>query len=96
MAQENVRLASVEEKAAAFDSLFHYGGTWRMEGTRVIHAVDYALNPNFPGTEQVREVELRGRDGLVLIDIAPDVTVAEIQEKTEATFTVAAGLKEAA
>jgi 3-oxoacid CoA-transferase subunit B len=35
-------------------------------------------------------------DGLVLIDIAPDVTLAEIHAKTEAPFTVAAGLKVAA
>ena len=66
MSQDNVRLATAEEKAAAFDSLFHYGGRWHVEGTRVIHAVDYALNPNFPGTEQVREVELRPPGGLVL------------------------------
>lgn len=66
MSQENVRLAPVEEKAAAFDSLLHYGGTWHIDGSRVVHEVDYALNPNFPGTQQVREVELRAPDGLVL------------------------------
>jgi 3-oxoacid CoA-transferase B subunit len=41
-------------------------------------------------------VTAKGRDGLVLIDIAPDVTLAEIQEKTEAAFTVAAHLQVAA
>ena len=45
----------------------------------------------------VFEITAKGRDdGLVLIDIAPDVTLAEIHEKTEAPFTVAAHLKVAA
>ena len=34
--------------------------------------------------------------GLVLVDIAPGVTVAELREKTEAAFTVDAALKQAA
>jgi 3-oxoacid CoA-transferase B subunit len=37
-----------------------------------------------------------GESGLCLIDIAPEVTVAEIRSKTEAEFTVAAGLQQAA
>jgi 3-oxoacid CoA-transferase subunit B len=45
----------------------------------------------------VFQVTAKGHDdGLVLIDIAPDVTLAEIHAKTEAPFTVAAGLKVAA
>jgi 3-oxoacid CoA-transferase subunit B len=45
----------------------------------------------------VFEITAKGADnGLVLIDIAPDVTLAEIREKTEAPFTVAENLKVAA
>lgn len=66
ISQENVRLAPLAEQAAAFDSLFHYGGRWHVDGRRVVHTVDYALNPNFPGTEQVREITLLPPDGLVL------------------------------
>ena len=45
----------------------------------------------------VFEITAKGHDdGLVLIDIAPDVTLAEIHEKTEAPFSVAAHLKVAA
>jgi 3-oxoacid CoA-transferase subunit B len=44
----------------------------------------------------VFEVTAKGHDGLVLVDIAPGVTLAELREKTEAPFTVAEGLKVAA
>jgi hypothetical protein len=46
------------EKAAAFDSYFHYSGAWRVEGDDVVHTVDAALNPNMIGTSQVRHVRL--------------------------------------
>ncbi|HVZ09346.1 CoA transferase subunit B [Rhodopila sp.] len=45
----------------------------------------------------VFEITSKGHDdGLVLIDLAPDVTLAEIHEKTEAPFTIAKHLKAAA
>jgi 3-oxoacid CoA-transferase subunit B len=44
----------------------------------------------------VFQVTAKGHDGLVLVDIAPDVTLAELHEKTEAPFGVAADLKVAA
>ena len=44
----------------------------------------------------VFQVTEKGHDGLVLVDIAPGVTLAELHEKTEAPFTVAANLKVAA
>jgi len=37
-----------------------------------------------------------GEDGITLVDIAPDVTLAEIRSKTEASFKVAPTLKVAA
>ena len=45
----------------------------------------------------VFQVTAKGRDdGLVLVDIAPGVTLAELHEKTEAPFSIAAGLQVAA
>jgi 3-oxoacid CoA-transferase subunit B len=44
----------------------------------------------------VFQVTTKGRDGLVLVDIAPGVTLDELREKTEAPFTVAADLGVAA
>ncbi len=45
----------------------------------------------------VFEIGAKGKDdGLVLVDIAPDVTLAEIYEKTEAPFMIAPHLKVAA
>ena len=55
----NLRAAPPAEKAAAFDSYFHYSGTWRIEGDSVIHAVSLALNPAFVGTDQIRLMELQ-------------------------------------
>lgn len=60
----NPRKAPDAERLAAFESYFQYAGTWRIEergGARVvIHAVTHSLNPDFVGTEQVRNVDLRG------------------------------------
>lgn len=48
-------------KAAAFSSYFHYAGRYRVVDGDVIHYVTQSLNPNFPGTEQLRHAELDGQ-----------------------------------
>jgi hypothetical protein len=48
-------------KAAAFSSYFHYAGRYRVADGDVIHYVTQSLNPNFPGTEQLRHAELDGQ-----------------------------------
>lgn len=48
-------------KAAAFSSYFHYAGRYRLVEGDVIHQVSQSLNPNFPGTEQLRHAELDGQ-----------------------------------
>lgn len=45
--------------AEAYWSYFHYAGTWRIEGDRVIHSVQHSLNPAMVGTEQVRHMTLK-------------------------------------
>jgi hypothetical protein len=50
-----------ESKARAFSSYFHYAGPYRVVDGDVIHYVSQSLNPNFPGTEQLRHAELDGQ-----------------------------------
>lgn len=52
--------ADVAEKAAAFDSFFSYGGRFYIDGDSVVHQVDIAMNPNFVGTEQRRQLHFEG------------------------------------
>jgi hypothetical protein len=49
------------DKAEAFSSYFHYAGRYRVVDGDVIHYVSQSLNPNFPGTEQLRHAELDGQ-----------------------------------
>ena len=48
-------------KAEAFTSYFQYAGRYRVQNGDVIHYVAQSLNPNFPGTEQLRHAELDGQ-----------------------------------
>jgi len=48
-------------KAQAFSSYFHYAGRYQVVDGDVIHYVTQSLNPNFPGTEQLRHAELDGQ-----------------------------------
>ncbi|RLA48368.1 MAG: hypothetical protein DRR04_06180 [Gammaproteobacteria bacterium] len=57
----NFRKLPDEARAAAFSSYFHYAGRFRVVGSDVIHYVSQSLNPNFPGTEQLRHAELDGQ-----------------------------------
>lgn len=50
-----------EQKGEAFSSYFHYAGRFRVQGGDVIHYVTMSMNPNFPGTEQLRHAELDGQ-----------------------------------
>ena len=50
-----------EARAEAFASYFHYAGRYRIVDGDVVHYVTQSLNPNFPGTEQLRHAELDGQ-----------------------------------
>jgi hypothetical protein len=56
------REATVEEKAAAFDAYFSYGGRFELDGDEVLHHVEIALNPAMIGTTQRRRLHLHGQD----------------------------------
>jgi len=60
LSRADVHAVSDAEKAAAFGSYLHYAGRWHIDGGNVVHAVDYAMNPNLLGTIQVRSVSLDG------------------------------------
>ncbi|MEM7801778.1 MAG: lipocalin-like domain-containing protein [Chloroflexota bacterium] len=47
---------SPEEKDAAISGYVSYSGTFRTEGDRMIHSVDFSLLPNWIGTELIRTI----------------------------------------
>lgn len=61
LSSESVRSAPAPERLAAFESYFQYAGPYRMRTEagrqQVVHTVTHALNPNFVGTEQVRNMD---------------------------------------
>ena len=57
----SLRKLPEEVRAGAFSSYFHYAGRYRVVQGDVIHYVTQSLNPNFPGTEQLRHAELDGQ-----------------------------------
>lgn len=52
----------LREKSAAFDTYLAYSGRWRLDGNRVIHAVEMSLYPAWTGTELVRVVSFVGEE----------------------------------
>jgi hypothetical protein len=56
----SAKSAPVEQRLAAFDGFFSYGGTFTIRAGKIVHHVDIALNPNFIGTEQVRTARFEG------------------------------------
>ena len=45
------------DRLAAFDSYLSYAGRWRIEDNRLITKVEFALNPSWVGSEEIRDVE---------------------------------------
>ena len=60
---EDVSLRKLPDatRAEAFSSYFHYAGRYEVVEGDVIHYVTQSLNPNFPGTRQLRHAELDGQ-----------------------------------
>jgi len=66
----SVRQAPPAERIAAFDSFFQYAGRYQLrrgeQGLQVVHQVTHSLNPNFVGTQQVRDVSFDAQGVLTL------------------------------
>ncbi len=65
LSNANARKAPEAERAAAFDGYFGYAGRWRLADGEMVHEIEQALNPDFVGTAQTREIDYRG-DVMVL------------------------------
>ncbi len=83
LSSASVRSAPQAERLAAFESYFQYAGSYalrRVDGGRlqVVHSVSHSLNPNFVGSEQVRDVafDAAGRLTLSASDRVPNSEVA--------------------
>ena len=55
-AAKDLRLASMEEKAAATDTYVSYSGRYEIQGDRVLHHVEVSLFPNWVGITHERTV----------------------------------------
>jgi len=82
LSSESVRSAPEAERLAAFESHFQYAGPYRLQTVdgqlQVVHQVTHALNPNFVGTAQVRNVDVDA-DGVLTLsasDTLPGSSVA--------------------
>ncbi|MDP6925568.1 MAG: lipocalin-like domain-containing protein [Rhodospirillales bacterium] len=66
--------APADARLAAFDSYVSYAGHWRVENDQLITKVRFALNPNWVGGEQVRDIELLadGKMRLVVTRVWPN------------------------
>ncbi|MBM3383523.1 MAG: lipocalin-like domain-containing protein [Betaproteobacteria bacterium] len=82
LSSESARSAPEAERLASFESFFQYAGPYhlRTEGGKrqVVHSVTHSLNPNFVGTEQVRnlEIDTTGELTLSASDTLPGTSVA--------------------
>lgn len=50
-----------QERAELFNTMLAYGGTFKVDGGRVVHNVDISWNENWTGTAQVRNFRIEGR-----------------------------------
>jgi len=71
LSSDSVRSAPQDERLAAFESYFQYAGPYQVRSgpdgrQQVVHTVTHALNPNFVGTEQVRNMDFAADGSLTL------------------------------
>ena len=70
LSSESVRSAPEGQRLAAFESYFQYAGQYEVRlvngQQQVVHSVTHALNPNFVGTQQVRNMAFSAAGGLTL------------------------------
>jgi len=74
-AHPNFASGSEAEKLAAAGGYVSYAGTYRLEGTRVIHRVAFSLLPNWIGTDLVRQVSWSDEPpGYLILTTLPEPT----------------------
>jgi len=79
---DSVRSAPEAERLAAFESYFQYAGRYEVRGEpghqQVVHSVTQSLNPNFVGSQQVRDMHFDQNGELTLSasDTVPGTQVA--------------------
>jgi hypothetical protein len=80
----SVRSAPEAEQIAAFGSYFQYAGRFKLQsaagspsGWQVVHQVTHSLNPNFVGTDQVRNLNWAG-EGLLTLSASDTVPGSDI------------------
>ena len=85
LSSASVRSAPEAECLAAFESYFQYAGPYEIRNApgavgqqQVVHHVTHSLNPNFVGTQQVRNMAFAADGGLTLSasDTVPGTDVA--------------------
>ena len=82
LSSESVRSAPEAECLAAFESFFQYAGRYEIQvrdgQQQVVHSVTHSLNPNFVGTQQVRNMAFAADGSLTLSasDSVPGTSVA--------------------
>ena len=82
LSSESVRSAPEGECLAAFESFFQYAGRYEIRTNsgqqQVVHSVTHSLNPNFVGTQQVRNMSFAADGELTLSasDTVPGIDVA--------------------
>ena len=82
LSSESVRSAPEAECLSAFESFFQYAGRYEVRNAhgqqQVVHSVTHSLNPNFVGTQQVRNMSFAPDGGLTLSasDTVPCTDVA--------------------
>jgi 3-hydroxybutyryl-CoA dehydrogenase len=63
------KAGTMDERAAAFDSCFAYGGTFEVGEGKVIHRIEQCTHPNWVGTDQVRFYHFEG--GRLILETPP-------------------------
>lgn len=82
LSTESAKFAPAEERLAAFDSFFSYGGRYTLsregDADYVTHHVTQSVNPSLVGTDQKRRVTFDA-DGVLTLaadDTVPTTTIA--------------------
>jgi Lipocalin-like domain len=57
-----------QERAELFKTMTAYAGTFKVDGSRVVHNVDISWNENWTGSAQVRNFRIDGRRLVISLD----------------------------